>query len=157
MDCARAALRLGASVTLVYRGPENCLRASPKEVALTREEGAAFLFQHRPLRLEGNELTARVVFETPMGASIIGCDRVILALGQQPCPPPWLGEFNIATEADGRIRVDSRGRTSHTRIWAGGDNTHGPDLAVTAIAAGWQAAQSILDGLRSFKPIGRRS
>ncbi|MEN8167150.1 MAG: FAD-dependent oxidoreductase [Pseudomonadota bacterium] len=34
MDCARAALRLGASVTIAYRGPEDCLRASPKEVTL---------------------------------------------------------------------------------------------------------------------------
>ncbi|MEN8167149.1 MAG: FAD-dependent oxidoreductase [Pseudomonadota bacterium] len=86
---------------------------------MTHEEGAAFLFEHRP--------------------------------------PAWLGEFSIAIEADGRIRVDDHGRTSHPRIWAGGDNTHGPDLAVTAIAAGRRAAEGILDNFQSFKPIGRRS
>lgn len=39
MDCARSALRLGAEVTIAYRGPVGCLRASPKEITLTREEG----------------------------------------------------------------------------------------------------------------------
>ncbi|EGV49955.1 glutamate synthase beta chain-related oxidoreductase, containing 2Fe-2S and 4Fe-4S clusters [endosymbiont of Riftia pachyptila (vent Ph05)] len=42
MDCARAALRLGAEVTVAYRGPEARLRASPKEITLAREEGPNF-------------------------------------------------------------------------------------------------------------------
>ncbi len=33
-------------------------------------------------------------------------------------------------------QVDQQGRTSNPKIYAGGDNTLGPDLVVTAIAAG---------------------
>ncbi|MCP4127380.1 MAG: FAD-dependent oxidoreductase [Gammaproteobacteria bacterium] len=148
MDCARSALRLGAEVTIAYRGPEDCLRASPKEIHLAHEEGVTFLFEYRPLRLEGDGQTVQIFFDTPQGARVITSNRVILAFGQRPCPPSWLAEFDITTETDGRIRVDDQGRTSHPNIWAGGDNTHGPDLAVTAMAAGQQAAQGILESFR---------
>jgi len=43
------------------------------------------------------------------------------------------------------IVVDANGRTSNPKIYAGGDNGHGPDLVVTAVAAGRRAAQGILD------------
>ncbi len=154
MDCARAARRLGAGVTIAYRGPEDRLRASPKEVALTREEGAAFLFEHRPKRIVAGEHGPAAEFETPAGVQVVGCERLILALGQQACPPPWLAQLRIETEADGRIRTDAGGRTSHARIWAGGDNTHGPDLAVTAIAAGRLAAADMSRrfGLPAYPP-----
>ncbi len=152
MDCARAALRLGASVTVAYRGPVERLRASPTEVALAREEGAAFLFEHRPLRCIGAQRLHKIAFETPRGTQTIDCDQVIVAFGQQPAPPAWLTAFDIATETDGRIQADPRGRTAHPKVWAGGDNTHGPDLAVTAMAAGRRAAESML---ASFHPLQR--
>lgn len=155
MDCARSALRLGASVTIAYRGPEDCLRASPKEIGLAQEEGASFLFEHCPIRLEGNGETVRVVVKSPQGVQVINCNQIIIAFGQQPCPPSWLAEFDIDTEMDGRILVDSHGRTTHSKIWAGGDNTHGPDLAVTAMAAGQLAAQGMLESFGCNK-IARR-
>ncbi|OGT88247.1 MAG: hypothetical protein A2514_01040 [Gammaproteobacteria bacterium RIFOXYD12_FULL_61_37] len=154
MDCARAALRLGAQVTVAYRGPEARLRASPKEVRLAREEGAIFLFDYTPLRFLGLDRLSRVLFQTPNGPRLIDCDRAILALGQQPAPPTWLARFDIAIEDDGRIRVDDRGHTTHPRVWAGGDNTLGPDLAVTAMAAGRRAAEGILSSFNPIKRIG---
>jgi len=42
------------------------------------------------------------------------------------------------------IRVDEDGRTSNRRVYAGGDNSHGPDLVVTALAAGRSAAEAVL-------------
>jgi len=66
--------------------------------------------------------------------------------------PPWLETFDIATEADGQIRIDAGGRTTHPRIWAGGDNTLGPNLAVNAMAAGRTAAE---DMLAAFSLTGR--
>lgn len=156
MDCARAALRLGAEVRVAYRGPAERLRASPKEMRLAREEGALFLFDHVPLGFEGDAGLRRALFETPQGQRAIGCDRAILALGQQPAPPPWLARFGIALEGDGRIRVDDRGRTSHPRVWAGGDNTLGPDLAVTAMAAGRRAAEGMLSPSAIRLWTGRR-
>ena len=49
--------------------------------------------------------------------------------------------------------MDEHGRTSNPKIYAGGDNTLGPDLVVTAIAAGRRAAEGMLDSFR----LSRRS
>ncbi len=152
MDCARSALRLGAEVSVAYRGPEECLRTSPKEVKLAREEGARFLFQHIPLECEGAFKVHGMRFGTPEGTAVVGTDRIILALGQLADPPVWLGSFGIITEPDGRIRVDAKGRTSHARIWAGGDNILGPNLAVNAMATGLTAAEGILS---RFSPVAQ--
>jgi len=46
--------------------------------------------------------------------------------------------------AGGRVQVDGLGRTTNPRLYAGGDNTPGPDLVVTALAAGRRAAAAIL-------------
>lgn len=148
MDCARTARRLGAAVTLAYRGPEEALRASPKEITLAREEGVRLLLEHIPLHLEGEERVSGVRFHIPGGSRLIESRLVILAFGQQPAPPPWLDLFGIATDKHGSISVDERGHTTHPRIWAGGDNTLGPNLAVNAIAAGRSAAEGILAQLR---------
>ncbi|USF88696.1 FAD-dependent oxidoreductase [Candidatus Endoriftia persephone] len=157
MDCARAALRLGAEVTVAYRGPEARLRASPKEITLAREEGAQFLFNHAPLECKGSGGVTGVRFETHEGATIIEANRVILALGQQADPPPWLATFDIVTESDGRIQVDTQGHTSHPKIWAGGDNTLGPDLAVTAMAAGRKAAEGMLSSFSLWRRIRKQT
>lgn len=148
MDCARSARRLGADITVAYRGKDEGLRASPKELSLAREEGVAFLFEHTPSRLLEEGQTLRTVFETPQGAQNIDSSKVILAFGQEPCPPPWLSAFDVSTDHDGTIIVDEQGRTTHRRIWAGGDSTLGPNLAVNAIAAGRRAAEGML------KPFG---
>ena len=154
MDCARSALRLGAAVTVAYRGPEERLRASPKEVVLAREEGVKFLFEHRPLACEGETDVAAVRFATPEGETSIKAERVILAFGQQSDPPPWLTALGVETERDGRIRIDARGATTGSKIWAGGDNTHGPDLAVAALAAGRRAAEGMLKDFNRLSRFG---
>ncbi len=60
MDCARSALRLGATVTIAYRGPADSLRASPREITLAGEEGARFVLEHNPLSCEGTQQVERV-------------------------------------------------------------------------------------------------
>jgi len=157
MDCARSALRLGAEVTIAYRGPEESLRASPKEIALTREEGGLFVLEHAPVSCEGMQKVTGVRFETPRGDQVIDADQVILALGQQPAPPPWLESFDIATEHHGTIRVDADGCTTHRKIWAGGDNTLGPNLAVNAMAAGRTAAEGMLANFNTRGNTWRRT
>jgi len=157
MDCARSALRQGAEVTIAYRGSVDGLRASPKEATLAREEGAKFLLEHMPISCEGKQHVDRVWFETPAGKKSIAANLVILALGQQPAPPPWLAPLGIATDPHGSISVDSRGHTSHPKIWAGGDNTLGPNLAVNAMAAGRTAAEGILTNLNITGRIRKRA
>jgi len=149
LDCARCALRLGGTVTVAYRGPEESLRASLKEIALAREEGASFLLEHVPLECQGQRRVTGVLFATPEGERLIAAELVILALGQTPAPPSWLSDFDIGIDSQGRIHVDELGRTNNPRIWAGGDNTLGPNLAVNAMAAGRRAAEGILEDLAS--------
>ncbi|MBI5461452.1 MAG: FAD-dependent oxidoreductase [Gammaproteobacteria bacterium] len=147
MDCVRSALRLGASATVVYRGTEAKLRASKREAKAALEEGAAFLFAHKPLAIEGAAQVTGLRCATPEGERLIACDVVILAFGFVADPPAWLVAIEVETDADGRIRIDAQGRTSHPTVYAGGDNTHGPDLVVTALAAGRRAAEAILADL----------
>lgn len=143
IDCARSALRLGARVTLAYRGPEQRLRAAPAEVQAARDEGVGLLLDHRPTAVLGTERVTGVRFATPSGEQVVDCDWVIPAFGQQPDPPDWLTDLGVATDAEGRIRCDPEGRTTHPRVYTGGDASQGPDLVVTALAAGRRAAAAI--------------
>lgn len=154
MDCARSAVRQGAAaVTVAYRREEQLMRAMPKEKQAALEEGVMIRVQHAPAGILGNEAVIGVLFNTPDGGrETIACDAVILAVGQVPRPPAWLEQFGVATDENGVICVDLNGRTSNVKIYAGGDNTHGPDLVVTAIATGRQAAHGILE---SFRPARR--
>ncbi|MBI5040740.1 MAG: FAD-dependent oxidoreductase [Gammaproteobacteria bacterium] len=144
MDCVRSALRLGAEATVVYRGTETQLRASKREAKAAREEGARFVFEHRPLAIEGDAQVRGVRFATADGKQLLHCDLVILAFGFVADPPAWLAAIEVETDAQGRIRIDTQGRTSQPKIFAGGDNTHGPDLVVTALASGRRAAEAML-------------
>jgi glutamate synthase (NADPH/NADH) small chain len=157
MDCARSALRAGAaSVSIAYRRSEVDMRAGPRDVRFAREEGARFLFRHRPKKILGRGKTSGVCFVTDKGEQIRPCDTVILAFGFKPAPPGWLASFDVMTGEDGRILVDGQGRTSNARIYAGGDNTNGPDLVVTAIAGGYAAAGAILEDLSLKGRIRRK-
>lgn len=149
MDCARAAVRQSAtSVTVAYRGTAQALRAMPREVDYATAEGVRLVLQHQPLSILGETRVTGATFSVRDSAAPhhkhIACDTVILALGQQPEPPVWLASLGVASDARGLIVVDNNGRTGHPAIFAGGDISNGPDLAVTAIAAGRRAAQGIL-------------
>jgi glutamate synthase (NADPH/NADH) small chain len=148
MDCARAALRDGASrVSIAYRGTAEKLRANPHERLAAIEEGVAFLFERAPVAIEGEAVVRAVRCKVGAGDPAmfesIACDALILAFGQRPAAPYWLEASGIATEY-GAIKVDAHGRTSHPRIFAGGDVVHGADLIVTAAAAGRRAARTVL-------------
>jgi glutamate synthase (NADPH/NADH) small chain len=148
MDCARAAVRDGASeVTVAYRGTAQRLRANRHECAAAAAEGVDFRFLHAPLAIEGEAVVGAVRFAVGEGevatVETLSCDVVILAFGQQAAAPGWLEGCGVETE-DGAVRVDAHGRCSHPRVFAGGDCTHGPDLIVTAAAAGRRAARTVL-------------
>ncbi len=150
MDCARSAVRQGAAeVTIAYRRDEQAMRASPKEKQAAVEEGVNFRMGCAPVNVLGDEFVTGVRFNKPDGTEeTISCDVLIFAVGQIPQPPVWLDHFNIQTDEHNIIQIDENGRTSNEKIYAGGDNTHGPDLVVTAIAAGRTAAAGIEKNLR---------
>jgi glutamate synthase (NADPH/NADH) small chain len=148
MDCARAAVREhAAEVAVAYRGTPDRLRGNRHECTAAAAEGVGFRFLHTPLAIEGEPAVRAVRFAVGEGDAatpeVIACDAVILAFGQQAAAPGWLEGCGVETE-DGAVRVDAHGRTSHPRVFAGGDCAHGPDLIVTAAAAGRRAARSVL-------------
>jgi glutamate synthase (NADPH/NADH) small chain len=152
MDCARAARRVGAEVTVCARASEETLRASPREAKAAREEGVEFRFRHTPVEILGGEAVQSVRLQTPEGMHSQACDLVILAFGFVAQPPTWLSALGIETDTRGRVRVDAHGRTTHPKIYAGGDMARGPDLVVTAAADGRRAAEGMLE---SFRPLAR--
>jgi len=85
----------------------------------------------RPVPIEGSEFIMEV-------------DTVVLAIGYWP--DPVIGETTpgLETRKWGLIVADPEtGATSREGVFAGGDNVTGPDLVVTAMAAGRKAARSI--------------
>ncbi|MCW9023307.1 MAG: FAD-dependent oxidoreductase [Gammaproteobacteria bacterium] len=151
MDCARSAIRQQArSVTVIYRGKESTMRASPKEQQYAREEGVEFIFDYIAEEIIGEAVVSGVNLRNSEGSTkTIDCDNIIFAIGQLADAPSWMKNLGVETK-DGLIKINTQGRSTHPQVYAGGDNTHGPALAVDAIAAGRLAATSIAN---SFKPL----
>ena len=145
MDCARSAIRQGAArVTVAYRGREGFMTASPKEQQSAREEGVEFLYGLTPVSIAGERDVEAISFKSDVGDVTVACEQIIYAFGQVSRPPAWLERIGIASDEHGRLIVDECGETSHHGIYAGGDNCHGPDLVVSAVAAGRLAADSMM-------------
>ena len=169
MDCNRSAIRQGAaSVSCAYRRDEANMPGSRREVANTKEEGVQFLWNRQPVEIVGKGRVEGVkVVTTALGApdargrrtpqpvpgseEIIPADRVIIAFGFRPSPAPWLADFNVALDAQGRVKAPAKGKfkhqTTNPKIFSGGDMVRGSDLVVTAVFEGREAAQGILDYL----------
>ncbi len=154
MDCARSAVRQNAAdVTIVYRGNEQAMRATPKEKQAAWEEGVRLRLEYAPTAVLGDKHVTGVSFDKVVsGQETINCDAVIFAVGQVNKVQPWMTQLGLETDRRGVIVVDENGRTSNPKVYAGGDNTLGPDLVVTAVAAGRRAADGILN---SFRPTQR--
>jgi len=169
MDCNRTAIRQGASaVTCVYRRDEASLPGSKRDYKNSVEEGVEFLFNRQPVEIVGKDRVEGVrVLTTRLGAKdirgrrqtetvagsdeLIAADAVIIAFGYKPNPPTWLQDFGVTLHSDGRVRVSPDAqvpfRTSHPKIFAGGDMVRGSDLVVTAVFEGREAARGILASL----------
>ena len=74
-------------------------------------------------------------------------DMVLTAIGQSFVADPVRCIVDLE---QGRLRTDHHGRTSHPKIWSGGDCCSGGlDLTVDAVAQGKRAAISIDAALHS--------
>lgn len=168
MDCLRTAVREGAeSVTCLYRRDEANMPGSAKEYHNAVEEGVAFLFTETPKRIvvDNNGILVgldavrtrlgepgpdgrRQVEEVSGSDHCLQADVAIMALGFDQEPYQAFREAGIALGRWGNIEVDPEtGRTSHAKVFAGGDCHLGADLAVTAAAEGRRAAFAIMEQL----------
>ena len=141
IDVARTALRLGAEVTVAYRRKESDMPADPAEVAEAREEGVKFLFEHKPVEIQGkNGKAAALVCE---GDKVVKCSAVLAAIGQR-IDLEGLDLGAVETDGKGRVLADEvTYQTAQPDIFVGGDAHTGPKFAIDAIAQGKQAAISI--------------
>jgi NADPH-dependent glutamate synthase beta subunit-like oxidoreductase len=162
MDCCRSSRRLGGEeVTVVVRSGFEEMKASPWEKEDAMHEGIPILnfmvpkaFTHDDGRLTG------VVFEkvhaeydakgrrslVPSGEpdQHIPCDDVLIAVGQENSFP-WI-ERDIGIEFDkwDMPKVDPKTmRSTHPKVFFGGDAAFGPKNIIWAVAHGHEAALSI--------------
>ena len=168
-DCLRTALRMGAEeVVCLYRRTEKEMPGGKHDRELAREEGARYEFLTQPVRFiegENGRLAQIECIRMELGEPdekgrrrpvpiegsnfIYEADTAVLALGYWP--DPTIGETTpkLETHKWGLIVADAEtGATTRPGVYAGGDDVTGPDLVVTAMAAGRRAAKAIDEYLR---------
>ncbi len=159
VDAAVQSKKLGArDVSIVYRRGAEAMSASTYEQEWAQKNGVAIRHWAAPkeilaengavsgVRFAVTRIDAGKLSETGETFAL-AADMVLTAIGQSFVAEP-VGA-SIALE-QGRIRTDEEGRTSHARIWAGGDCRFGGlDLTVDAVEQGKRAAISIDATLRA--------
>lgn len=138
VDAAVQSKLLGAdTVTIAYRKGKENMSASEYEQDLATSKGVHLLFNATPKSLSPGAITF-----TRTGTSeefTLEADQVMRAIGQVLEAAPE----TLALE-HGKIKIDTLGRTSLDKVWAGGDcASGGEDLTVTAVAQGRDAAEDI--------------
>jgi formate dehydrogenase beta subunit len=174
MDCCRSSRRLGGeAVKVVVRSGFEEMKASPWEKEDAMHEGIPILnflvpkaFLHEAgvltgmsfekVRAERDATGRRNLVPTGDPDEIIACDDVLIAVGQENSFP-WI-ERDIGIEFDrwGMPAVDQKTmRSTHPKIFFGGDAAFGPKNIIWAVAHGHEAAVSI-DLLCRGEDLGRR-
>ncbi|MBV0912328.1 NAD(P)-dependent oxidoreductase [Anianabacter salinae] len=146
VDAAVQSKLLGAeNVTMVYRRGKDRMSASVYEQDLAASKGVRIVYNAQPVAVHGNGSVAEVEFEytadgTGTGETFrIPADQVHVAIGQGLDGAPGALELTGS-----KLALSDGHRTSHPKVWAGGDCAlGGEDLTVTAVAEGRDAAEDI--------------
>jgi formate dehydrogenase (NADP+) beta subunit len=162
MDCCRSSRRLGGEeVTVVVRSGFEEMKASPWEKEDAMHEGIPILnflvpkaFTHDNGRLTGVTFEkVKAEYDSKGRRSLvpagepdqhIACEDVLIAVGQENSFP-WI-ERDIGIEFDkwDMPKVDPRTmRSTHPKVFFGGDAAFGPKNIIWAVAHGHEAALSI--------------
>ncbi len=157
VDAAVQSKKLGArEVTMVYRRGAESLSASGYEQEWAQKNGVLLRTWAAPRQIlsENGRLTGVQFAVTALrdGQLVetgeqftLAADMVLKAIGQS-----FVAAGVDLVLKGGRIATDASGRTSHPKVWAGGDcRFGGRDLTVEAVEHGKQAAISIDSFLRS--------
>lgn len=163
MDVSRSAIRKGAKkVVIVYRNSESEITADPKEVEEAKMDGVEFVFLTTISEVVGtNKVTGIKVLNneikevdgkkkpTPIEGTehIIDCDYVIMAIGSHP--EDYVDNLDLEKNEKGRIKIDSFGRTSNEKVFAGGDIAGSNGTVAWAARAGRDAAYKIKEYLNN--------
>ena len=163
MDCARAALRLGAAVTVAYRRTRDEMPAIAEEVEEALREGATLSFLANPVEIVGpagsvsGVVCERMVLGEPDASGrrrpvptgerfTIAADTVLTAIGESAELDGLPAD--VTTSASG-MRVEALGGTNRVALFAGGDVTDLERTVADALGAGKRAAIGIDRHLRA--------
>ena len=157
VDAAVQSKKLGAqSVTMVYRRGAQEMGASAHEQAWALENGVHIHHWAAPksLRVEAGHVTGmefacmqldKDTLKETGEHFTLEADLILKAIGQSFIAQPLGATVELQA---GRIKTDEAGKTSHAKIWAGGDcRFGGRDLTVEAVEHGKVAALSIHSAL----------
>ena len=179
IDAARSALRLGASVTLVYRRARIDMPANSEELQGALEEGVSLICMTRPVEVigqgsgENRKVKALKVQRmkagpvdssgrpTPMPTDEfyeLPCDAIIVAIGEKVVVK-GLDEIGTGIEKDGRIAVDPfLLRSANPKVFTCGDAVMGPATAAEAMGQARIVAEALdeqLTGQKRFRQLFR--
>jgi 2-oxoacid:acceptor oxidoreductase gamma subunit (pyruvate/2-ketoisovalerate family)/2-oxoacid:acceptor oxidoreductase delta subunit (pyruvate/2-ketoisovalerate family) len=171
IDCARSALRAGASrVTVAYRRTFEEMPAIDEEIQEAREEGIHFAMQRQPVAFHGERgrVSAVELAEVTMGepddsgrrrplvsdeTSLHECDAVLLALGQGADTGLFPSGWELRGE---RVQLDGQ----PLNVFGSGDLATGEGTVTHAIGSGRRAAglalQALGEELKVFERPDRR-
>ncbi|MFO8129929.1 MAG: NADPH-dependent glutamate synthase [Bacteroidales bacterium] len=178
MDCARTAIRTGASeVTVVYRRSRHELPARAEEVHHGEEEGIRFKLLSNPLRYIGtdnNTVKAVECIRMELGEPdasgrrrpipvkdsdfVVECDLAIVAIGTGPNPIIFQSTPDMERNKWGYIKVNPKtNETTKEFVYAGGDIVTGSATVIEAMGAGRIAARAMHEKLSGKKKAKNRT
>jgi NADPH-dependent glutamate synthase beta subunit-like oxidoreductase/NAD-dependent dihydropyrimidine dehydrogenase PreA subunit len=171
LDVAREAIRKGVPEVHMY-----CLEnldeipAAREEIEEAEKEGIRLHTRFGPKRILGKDgkvtglelIRCSRVFDenrrfNPQfiegSEETVGCDTVVLAIGQA-ADLSWIRpEDNLKVTTRGTVQTDPASlATSRPEVFAGGDLAFGPRIIITAVAEGQRAARSIAKYLTGRLP-----
>ncbi|MDD9301738.1 MAG: FAD-dependent oxidoreductase [Desulfobacter sp.] len=168
IDVARSAVRLGAQeVTILYRRTRKEMPAWEEEICAAEDEGVKIVYLaalQKILGSKGKVTGARVIqmalgepdasgrkrpVPIPESEYEIEIDQLIPAIGQQPdlSAIEDLAEIKISRWNTTEVNPLTL-ETDMPGVFAGGDVQTGPGVAISAVAAGMEAAESIVRYLK---------
>ena len=164
IDVARCAVRLGAdAVNIIYRRTRNEMPAWEEEIQAAEDEGVQITYLSAPqeiLTRDGKVVGLRCIrmelsepdssgrkrpIPLPGSEYDIEIDQLIPAIGQRPDLSALEDISGLTFTRWGTTEVDAiTYATEREGVFAGGDLQTGPWVAIGAIGAGKEAAESIL-------------
>ena len=164
IDVSRSAVRLGAKeVHIIYRRTRAEMPAWEEEIQATEAEGVEITYLSAPqevLTRDGSVVGLRCIrmelgepdssgrrrpVPIPGSEYDIEIDQLVPAIGQRPDLSAIENVTGLKISRWGTVEADSvTYTTDHEGVFAGGDLQTGPGIAIAAIAAGREAAESIV-------------
>ena len=164
IDVSRSAVRLGAKeVHIIYRRTRAEMPAWEEEIQATEAEGVEITYLSAPqevLTRDGSVVGLRCIrmelgepdssgrrrpVPIPGSEYDIEIDQLVPAIGQRPDLSAIENVTGLKISRWGTVEADSVTYTTDREgVFAGGDLQTGPGIAIAAIAAGREAAESIV-------------